>query len=235
MKTLTGILLATCILASTVSADPSLHLKVDKFNFGWTPINSTVETSFWLKSSGTDTLQIIVLVPGTDDISTKIDSRFVAPGDSTRAYFYWDVGGAIGALDKYVTIHTNSMRERPYRVFLSDINVLRPDSLRPITIQPYRFEFSKLSAMSVDSIDFVITNHSERSLKLEEVSTPLEKCEIVIPESVRPHSEVQGYIKVRPDYLDSEFVESVTIQMSDGPDYEKRVTVPIRRKIFSAD
>jgi hypothetical protein len=233
MKTLTVILLATGILASTVSADPALHLKVDKFDFGWTPINSTVETSFWLKSSGTDTLEIVVMVPGTDEITSRIDNRLLAPGDSTKAYFYWDVGGAIGVLDKYVTIHTNSMRERPYRVFLSDINVLRPDSLRPITIKPYRFEFSKLSAVSVDSIDFVITNHSERFLRLEEVSSPLKECEIVIPESVRPHSEVPGYIRVRPDYLDSEFVESVTILMSDGPDYEKRITVPIRRKIFS--
>jgi hypothetical protein len=79
----------------------------------------------------------------------------------------------------------------------------------------------------------VITNYSDRFLKLEEVSNPLEQCEIVIPESVRPHSEVQGYIKVRPDYLDSEFIESVTILMSDSPDYERRITVPIRRKIFS--
>ena len=68
---------------------------------------------------------------------------------------------------------------------------------------------------------------------LTPVSYPVAECEVVLPDSVKSNSSVLGYIKLRPEYADQEFIRSVTLEITGPPNYERRVTIPIRRKILA--
>ena len=68
---------------------------------------------------------------------------------------------------------------------------------------------------------------------MEVVSAPSDEFEIIIPDSLRANESTIGVVKIRPEYVDKEFIGSVTIQITHYLNYEKRITIPIRRKIFS--
>ncbi len=62
--------IAVCVLvallgaASMATAAPRLDIEGDSFDFGFVPQNSKITHSFWLKSTGDDTLRIVRVVPG---------------------------------------------------------------------------------------------------------------------------------------------------------------------------
>ncbi len=51
------------LTASSFSA-PRLTIQDGTFNFGYVPQNSKISHSFWLKSTGDDTLKILKITPG---------------------------------------------------------------------------------------------------------------------------------------------------------------------------
>lgn len=63
----TRILLVTALVIVLVGASfaaPTLTIPTDKFDFGFVPQQSHITNTFWLHSTGTDTLKILKVVPG---------------------------------------------------------------------------------------------------------------------------------------------------------------------------
>ena len=233
MKKTFIMLLVTGVLAGSVLADPAMLTNPHEFDFGWVPRKSSVMAPFWIKSTGTDTLRIVQILPSCECARVTMDQTAIAPGDSALAYYYWETNTRQGFKDQFATFYTNTMAERPERIFLKGVNVNVPDSLRPLYIKPFRLELSKLGKVAVDSIEFTLTNTGDYDLTLKQMSPPVEECEIAIPETVKSHSSSFGYIKLLPEYEDSEFVRSVTLLITRAPNYERRITIPIRRKILA--
>jgi hypothetical protein len=227
-----GALLIFGLTATMAAADPELRIENSEFDFGMVPHGAEVMQHFWFKSIGTDTLRIIEVTTKTDDSRIVIERKSLVPGDSMLVAYYWETGSKSGPISEYASIHTNSMAPRPERVILRATNMSRPDFIQPVTVTPFRFELARISDVSIDSIEFALNNTSERDLELQTVSFPVEECELVLPDSVRAYSQEFGYIKVYPEYLDTEFVRSVTLELTTGEKYTKRLTIPIRRKIF---
>lgn len=233
MKKTILVLMTIGLSVGSVLADPAMITNPHEFDFGWVPRQSSVMAEFWVKSTGNDTLRIVQVITSCDCASVSIDSTAVAPGDSALARYYWNTDTKQGFKDQYATFYTNTMAERPERMILKGVTVRVPDSLRPISIKPFSLELSKLGKVAIDSIEFVIANSGDQDLTLEQVSYPIRECEMVIPDTVKSHSSSYGYIKLLPEYESQEFIRSVTLKISGPSNYERRVTIPIRRKILA--
>ena len=59
-----SLLIVVLVAAGSLMAAPRLDIEEDSFDFGFVPQNSKITHSFWLKSTGDDTLRIIRVVPG---------------------------------------------------------------------------------------------------------------------------------------------------------------------------
>ncbi|MBD3333630.1 hypothetical protein GF356_12340 [candidate division GN15 bacterium] len=59
-----GLLVVVLVVAGSVMAAPRMDIENDSFNFGYVPQNSKITHSFWLKSTGDDTLRVVRVVPG---------------------------------------------------------------------------------------------------------------------------------------------------------------------------
>ncbi len=59
-----SVLIVVLIAGGSVVAAPRMDIENDSFDFGFVPQNSKITHSFWLKSTGDDTLRIIRVVPG---------------------------------------------------------------------------------------------------------------------------------------------------------------------------
>ena len=62
--TLLGIAAALALTGSPAQAEPNLTIPNSIFDFGFAPQKSKLSHSFWLKSTGTDSLIIQKVVPG---------------------------------------------------------------------------------------------------------------------------------------------------------------------------
>ena len=62
--TIAAIVTALCVFVATASAAPRLTIKESVFDFGYVPQNSQVSHTFWLNSTGDDSLKILKVVPG---------------------------------------------------------------------------------------------------------------------------------------------------------------------------
>jgi hypothetical protein len=104
------------------------------------------------------------------------------------------------------------------------------EAARPISVKPYKLEVARTSSLSLDSMSFTLTNHSQQDLFIKVVSFEIEQCELMLPEEIKAGADATGWVKVKPQFMDMEFTTSVTMQFSDKD--ETRITLPIRRKFY---
>lgn len=56
--------LLVLLMVTAVHAAPRLEIPISEFDFGYVPQNSKISHTFWLHSTGDDTLKILKVVPG---------------------------------------------------------------------------------------------------------------------------------------------------------------------------
>jgi len=224
---ITAILVGLCAVLSY--SQPRLEIPVNNFNFGYVPQNSTVVRKFWFKSTGTDTLQIKDIKTGCACAVMPLEKNWIAPGDSMRVSIFWAIKRNMGAIARSPRIFTNASPD-PLRLHLQGTALLFPDSARPVSVKPYKFELAKSSHTEIDSLSFTLVNRSDHDLSVSLVSSPPDECELFVPDSVGALSSSTGYIKVKPEFADSEFKTSITLLLSDRK--STRLTIPIRRKFY---
>ncbi len=64
LLTIVAVVAVFCILAVSASSAPRLTIKDSVFDFGYVPQNSEISHTFWLYSTGDDSLKILKVVPG---------------------------------------------------------------------------------------------------------------------------------------------------------------------------
>jgi hypothetical protein len=213
-------------------SQPRLEIVDDYFNFGYTPQNSTLVYRFWFKSVGTDTVVINDIKTGCSCAVMPLEKDRIAPGDSMRVGFFWDIKKNLGPTGRTVRVFTNAAQD-PLRLHLDAEVQLSLDSARPVSVKPFRCELAKSSRAVIDSMSFTLTNHTNQDLSVALVSPFPDECELVLPDSIKALSSDNGYVKVKPEFADIEFETSMTLLFSDQQ--ANRLTVPIRRKFYFAD
>lgn len=221
------------IMALSAAAQPKLAVPSNRFDFGFVPQNSTVTHYFWFKSIGADTARITDIKTGCDCTTIPLERDWVAPGDSMRVGVYWDTERKVGNSGRYPYIYVKGQHEAE-RLFLTAEVTLFPDSVRPVSLKPYKAELSKMASLSIDSVTVTLTNHSDRMIGLTRVSAPMNEYLVRMPNSIQPGSTGAVTIVVAPEFAGSEFSRSLTIAYDGGvPNVVGRFTIPIRRKIIS--
>lgn len=226
-------LLIAIILVATTAAvsysQPRLVVPVPDFDFGYAPQNATLVHHYWFKSMGTDTLIINEIKTGCACAVMPLEKNWIAPGDSMKVSIYWDIKRILGEIDRVPRVFTNASPD-PLPLHLTGRALPWPDSARPVSVKPYKFELAKSSRKDIDSMSFTLTNHSNQALSVKLISPPVEECELILPDSVGALSTSTGHVKVKPEFADSEFKESITLLISDRDN--SHITIPIRRKFY---
>ncbi len=229
MRTAPIAIFMVLLAATGVWSDPIMEVTANQHDFGLLPKNSVLVHTFWLKATGEDTVRIDEIKTGCSCAVSKMDREWIAPGDSLDMEIEWDISKFRSALYRSIRVFYNGKPD-PTRVSLKGQIVVKPDSLRPISLSPFRFELASTSRKDIDSLEFVATNHTNQDLNLRNISADLESCMLVLPATVPANSTATGYIRLKPEYDSLEFRTSVTIAISDFN--QTNLTVPIRRKFY---
>ena len=233
MKMIKNTLLTTAIialLAGSLLAEPLVQIPDNRFEMGAIPKNVTVSHHFWFRSIGTDTVLIDETKTACGCTMMPLKQNFIAPGDSMKIDFCWDVKQTFGPTGSYPYIFLNGGKGDVARVFITGTIVNFPDSLRPVSLTPYILDMSSFRDQPRDSIEFSVRNHSDEQLTLTALSMDVYQCDIYLPPFVPAGGVVKGHIKVKPEYLDKEFNRSFTILV--GNQRGTRLTIPVRRKTY---
>lgn len=218
------------ILAGNLAAQARLKIANDRFDMGSIPGGVTVSHCYWFKSVGSDTVFIDSMKTNCGCDLQPLESEWIAPGDSMRVSFCWKTNKTVGPTGSYPYIFTNDGVERIARVYLTGAIMKFPDSLRPLSFKPYIMDLSQFKDISNDSVAFSVRNRDNRDVTIRMLSNSVDECEISIPENVPAGSVAEGYVKVKPEFLDKEFNRSFTIEVEG--ERKSRVTLPVRRKIY---
>jgi len=229
-------LLIVVVLVLTAGArshsQPRLVATAPEFDFGYTPQNVKLVHHFWFKSAGTDTLRINDIKTGCACALMPLERDWLAPGDSMKVSIHWNIKRNLGRIDRYPRVFTNAGPD-PVRLHLKGTVIPYPDSARPVSPKPFRFLLARSSLKDIDSLSFTLTNHSSQDLAVSLASVPPEEVELVLPVSVRALASSTGYVKLKPEFADSEFQTSITLLMSDQG--HTHITIPIGRKFYGVE
>lgn len=217
-------------------AEPELDIDYKSYDFGWTPFNSTAIQYCIIRSVGTDTLVINDITSSCPCLVMPLESQILPPGDTMIIPIILEFGDRAGKVSHYCKVFTNEQRsidDKPLLLMIEGIVVVNPSSIQPVAVKPYRLEFSRIGKIDIDSVEFTLTNKSIRNLDLDVTAFPYKECEIFVPDSLKPNSTVTGWVKIKPEYADREFLSSITIRMTDNMRFDRSLTIPIRRKSYS--
>ncbi len=221
--------LIVIFMNSALLALPKLEIQPKEFSFGMIPQNSTVVHKFWFKSVGDDTLKISEIKTGCSCAIMPLKQDFILPGDSMEVQFLWDVGKRVYQIGRYPYIFTNASDE-PYRMSLTGEVHKTLDSSKPVSVSPYKCEFSIIRDKSINEVEITFTNQTDKDIHVILLTPSVEECNIEMPQVISAHSKAVGKISVKNDFLDKEFVGSITLLLDDKK--ETRISIPYRRKIY---
>ncbi len=223
------ILVSAACLGTSISAQPVLESSPESFDFGFTIHNSTIVHKLWLKSTGTDTVKVKDIQTGCSCTTIPLSQKEIAPGDSVEVTISWDTQRTYGPVKRYPRIYYEGV-EKPRRLSLFTNVQSVPDTNLSVVIRPFKFELGRLPAKSVDSLEFKIRNNTDKEIEASLVSHVPEKCEIVFPKLLPAKSDSYGHVKIKSEYIEQEFEDSITLRFNHEEKYY--ITVPIRRKLY---
>ncbi|MBN2226634.1 MAG: DUF1573 domain-containing protein [candidate division Zixibacteria bacterium] len=222
------VIIGMIFLVDTSWSDPALTIPNSIFDFGLVPQNSQVSCTFWLHSTGTDTLNITDVKPGCGCTKTPLNKTVLASGDSTDLEVIFSTGRRSGKQSKRPSIETNEGELAKYVEIKADV-ITAPDSTYPIRIAPYKFDISQFGDMEVKERKFVIENVSDQDLAISLVYMPEGIFRLDLPQKVKAGDSEGGKVTLRDDALDDEFEKSITIEVND--DKHTRFSIPVKRTI----
>ena len=224
-----SVIVLVILLSGDGFCEQFLRIGANKIELGMIPSNCTIIQQFWFYSEGEDTLRIDTIITGCTCAVMFMPSKSLAPGDSMQVGLQWQLDRRIGSVGKYPRVEYGGASS-PGRISLRGLVVQNPDSTRPISCRPFKFELSRAGQVDIDSIVFTLTNRLEVPLALKLVSFHPEQCELTLPDTIAAGASAQGLIRLKPEYADTEFISSITIEVDDGQ--RSRITLPIRRKFY---
>jgi hypothetical protein len=149
-----------------------------------------------------------------------------------RVSIHWNIKRSLGKIERSPRVFTNAGPD-PVRLHLKGTVIHYPDSAHPVSPKPFRFLLANSPSKDIDSLNFTLTNHSSQNLAVSLASAAPEEVELILPDSVQALASSTGYVKLRPEFADSEFQTSITLLLSDRD--HTHITIPIGRKFYGVE
>jgi hypothetical protein len=208
------------------SAAPSLVIPNQSFDFGYAPQQSELSYSYWLHSTGSDTLKILQVIPGCGCTKAPLEKETLAPGDSTRLEVTFSSKRYQGQITKQPRIQTNVGPPDMTVKFTTNI-VRRPDSTFPVLIKPYKLDLTQQGDKVRDEIRFTIQNISDQALSPSMVTSRPDLWTLELPTRISAGQTAEAVLKLTLEGIGQEFEKSFTFELSD--ESHSRFTVPVKR------
>ena len=221
-----SIAIVVTLAATGLKAAPRAEIPNSTFNFGKVSQQVTIYHTFWVKSTGDDTLIITKVVPGCGCTKAPIQDTVLAPGDSTRMQIFFSTWQYRGYVIKKPHIITNAPDSITYAQILAE-PVTDPSSLRPVSVEPLKIDVSQFSAAVRRKATFKIINKGSQDYPLEFVEASGGVFDVDLPPVVKAGETALGTITVRERDVEGEFQTSFTFEVGD--EGRTRFTLPVRR------
>ena len=211
---------------TSLSAAPKLELPETSFNFGKTVQRHKVNHTFWIKSTGDDTLRISKIDPGCGCTQAPISDSTIAPGDSTALEIILSTKSYRGYISKRPYFKTNISDEKVYLRIDAEL-LPAPVNMTPVSFSPLVLEVSQFTETPRRKAKFLIENKYDRDFNIILVDGVNKSFDVEIPKKVKAGETVQGRVIVHEDAIDKNFEQSFTIEIDD--DFRTRFTLPVVR------
>ncbi len=221
-----SIALFISLAATGLKAAPRAEIPNSTFNFGRVSQQVTIYHTFWVKSTGDDTLIITRVEPGCGCTKAPIQDTVLAPGDSTRLQIFFSTWQYRGYVIKKPHIITNAPDSITYAQILAE-PVTDPSSVRPVTVEPFKVDVSQFSAAVRRKATFKIINKGSQDYPLELIEVSGDVFDVDLPPVVKAGETVLGTITVHEKAVKGEFQTSFTFEVGD--EGRTRFTLPVRR------
>lgn len=228
MRLFTIIVVLSFVVVSTVVSAPNISLSETNFNFGKVPQHTTVNHTFWIKSTGTDTLVITKIVPGCGCTKMPLADSVLAPGDSTQLEILFSTKSYRGYVAKRPYIETNISEDKIYIRIDSEI-MPDPESILPVSFEPYKLDVSQFSEKPRRKAKFHLVNKGNQDLEMTVVDGKDKPFTVDIPKKIKAGETVEGMIDVKEGDVMSEFTQSFTIELND--EGRTRLSLPVARML----
>lgn len=217
-----------CLLTGGAFAGPQLTIPEDSFDFGSVAQHNLITCSFWLKSTGDDTLRILNVIPGCACTEAPLLDSVIAPGDSTRLEIRFNTRQFLGKTLKkpYVMVNAD---DKQHHVYLQSIVHTDPESLEPLKFEPYRVDVSQFTEKPRRRSRFIIRNVSDQDLHLSLIKSGPLNFDVQLPDKIKAGDEALATVIVKEELIKEPFEQSITIELDD--ESGTRFTVPIRRDV----
>lgn len=206
---------ALVILAVGVLAGPQITVPEDSFDFGKVAQRAVVSHTFWIHSTGDDTLRINKVVPGCGCTKAPLADSVLAPGDSTHLDIFFSTKSYRGYVTKRPYLETNVGPEKTFLAIHAHL-LVNPDSAFPVILQPGRLDVSQFSETPRRKATFLIQNIGKEDLDLTLIDYPKDYFDVKFPGKVKAGESVQGEVIVHEDRLTEEFEHSLTFTIGDN-------------------
>lgn len=216
-------------LSTSGVAAPGVKINNDTFDFGKVIQNATTTHTFWIKSTGTETLRITGVEPGCGCTQMPLTDSSVAVGDSTPLQIIFSTKSFIGNVNKRPFIATNAPapHSSPGMSIFAEI-LTDPESALPVVLRPARLDVSQFTVQPRRRATFEIVNKSSEPLKISPVDTVHKSFTIELPAKIGAGETVKGTVIVKKSEIEKSFRESFTLEVV-GSESRDRYTLPIER------
>ncbi len=213
-------------IISSVQAEPAFEITETTFNFGKVSQSVTVNHTFWIKSTGDDTLIISKINPGCGCTKAPIQDTILAPGDSTRLKIFFDTKRYKGHVIKKPSFFTNASDKAFFIKILAE-PLPDPSIAQPLLVDPIKIDVSQFTETVRRISEFKIINKGTRDYEVCLIDKPEIDFDIELPEIIHAGDTAIAKIVVRDESIEKHFQHSFTIEFND--DNMTRYTIPVRR------
>ncbi len=224
---LTTVLATTILIGASVAAGPMIEIPDPVFNFGKVGQRAKISHTFWIKSTGNDTLRITKVVPGCGCTQAPLQDSTLAPGDSTRLDLFFETRSYRGYVTKRPYLETNIDPDEKVYLKIHAHLLPKPEEDSQIVINPNPLDVSQFTELPRRKGKFLIENRSDRDYEITPIDWAEDYFTVDLPKKVKAGETAQGEITVHEERIPEAFEYSLTFQIND--DQETRYTLPIKR------
>ena len=224
----TGLILLLLFMARPIQATSGIELSETVFDYGRMSQGITVDHTFWIKSTGTDTLVITHIFPGCGCTKAPIEDSVLAPGDSTRLQIFFSSRRYEGKLSKEPYLLTNVSQDRTSLEIKAEPMVDLSKS-RPVYIEPAKVDVSQFTTKPRLRATFKIVNKGAVEYRLNLVEKGGEFFDIEMPRTLPPGEEVTVTVIVKDSVITNDFEKSITVELIGNTGDSMRFSIPVKR------
>ena len=220
------LLLLMSMVVSAVSAQPGIRIPGESFDFGRTAQYAVVSHRFWIHSTGNQPLVITKVVPGCGCTKAPLRDSVIAPGDSTYLDLYFSTKSYRGYVKKRPYVETNIDGSQHYMMISAEL-LPEPDTIQPIHLSPARLDVSQFKPKVRRKAGFWIVNTDAVDYKITPVDHAAHAFAVELPTLVPAGDSAKGQVTVTDAFLEADFEESFTFEISDSS--RTRYSLPVKR------